>query len=292
MSIETNRTLQILASAAAGHYAVLAQVVYDGTQAHAFVRACEARRAPGILQLFPVTLTHLGAPFLRYCLDVAHGASVPISVHLDHATDAAHLEFALRLAEDGVAFDSIMVDASHAATDAENVALARPWIQRCKRLGIATEVELGRLEGGEAGLREIEGGMLTDPDKAEAFMDATGADILAPSIGNLHGSYKYVSGGPQFRQEILEALHARFGRGPPFLCLHGTDELPDALFRACIANGVTKVNVNSWARDPYCAALGRGLLDKSMPQAIEDGMRAFEDACVRFCDLLGASGKG
>jgi fructose-bisphosphate aldolase class II len=35
---------------------------------------------------------------------------------------------------------------------------------------VATEVELGRLEGGEAGLREITGSMLTEPDKAEAFM--------------------------------------------------------------------------------------------------------------------------
>lgn len=44
----------------------------------------------------------------------AHQASVPIAVHLDHATDPEHLEFALSLAEQGIAFDSIMVDASHA----------------------------------------------------------------------------------------------------------------------------------------------------------------------------------
>ena len=41
-------------------------------------------------------------------------ASVPIAVHLDHATDPEHLELALSLAEQGIAFDSIMVDASHA----------------------------------------------------------------------------------------------------------------------------------------------------------------------------------
>ena len=35
---------------------------------------------------------------------------------------------------------------------------------------MSVEVELGRLEGGEAGLREITGGMLTDPDKAQVFM--------------------------------------------------------------------------------------------------------------------------
>jgi fructose/tagatose bisphosphate aldolase len=44
----------------------------------------------------------------------AHNASVPISVHLDHATDAEQLELAVGLAEKGIKFDSIMVDASHA----------------------------------------------------------------------------------------------------------------------------------------------------------------------------------
>lgn len=46
--------------------------------------------------------------------DSAHQASVPIAVHLDHATDPEHIELALSLAEQGIAFDSIMVDASHA----------------------------------------------------------------------------------------------------------------------------------------------------------------------------------
>jgi fructose-bisphosphate aldolase class II len=37
-------------------------------------------------------------------------------------------------------------------------------------LGIAVEVELGRLEGGEAGLRMISDAKLTDPAKARTFM--------------------------------------------------------------------------------------------------------------------------
>jgi len=45
----------------------------------------------------------------------AHAASVPVAVHLDHATNAEHLELAIGLAEkEGIKFDSIMVDASHA----------------------------------------------------------------------------------------------------------------------------------------------------------------------------------
>lgn len=105
------------------------------------------------------------------------------------------MELAIGLAEQGIKFDSIMVDASHAdvgyvptldsvsgsktkayaiflfvQTDEENIAISKPFIDRCHALGISTEVELGRLEGGEAGLREITGGMLTNPDNAEHFI--------------------------------------------------------------------------------------------------------------------------
>lgn len=55
-------------------------------------------------------------------------------------------------------------------TDEENINIAIPWIKRCNAVGVATEVELGRLEGGEAGLRVVEGTVLTDPSKAEVFL--------------------------------------------------------------------------------------------------------------------------
>ena len=54
---------------------------------------------------------------------------------------------------------------------------------------MAVEVELGRLEGGEAGLRVVSDAQLTNDSKAEMFMSESGATLLAPSIGNLHGKY-------------------------------------------------------------------------------------------------------
>jgi hypothetical protein len=62
-------------------------------------------------------------------------------------------------------------------------------VDRATAAGVAVEVELGRLEGGEAGLRVITDAQLTNPDKAEHFMRESGATLLAPSIGNLHGIY-------------------------------------------------------------------------------------------------------
>jgi len=193
----------------------------------------------------------------------------------------------LSLAEQGIAFDSIMVDASHAETDEENIAIAKPYVERARKAGVTVEVELGRLEGGEAGLRMISDAKLTDPAKAKTFMEGTGAIILAPSIGNLHGSYL---NPPNFRQQILKDLHAQF-KGKVPLCLHGTDELPDSLFVECIKNGVSKVNVNSWGRDLYAKSLGEGLLSKPFPEAVEDATEVFAKSCDRFFKLFGSAGK-
>ena len=106
---------------------------YDAHSVIGLVRSAERKKSPAILQLFPVTLAYGGGPFLQFCLNAcvdrlissfygltlkffhsAHQASVPIAVHLDHATDPEHIELAISLAEKGIAFDSIMVDASHA----------------------------------------------------------------------------------------------------------------------------------------------------------------------------------
>lgn len=291
MSVPNNRTLDILAKAEAGGYGILAQTCYDWGMARGLVRAAERAKSPAILQLFPITLKYGQGPFLQYCLDLAHNASVPISVHLDHATDAEQLELAVGLAEQGIKFDSIMVDASHADEDEENIAIAVPWIKRCVAAGVATEVELGRLEGGEAGLRQIEGTIMTDPTKAETFMKQTGAHILAPCVGNRHGSYKPFGGADgQWDMELLQTLHSQFkGRVP--ICAHGTDELPEHMWGQMISKGVSKINVNSWCRDPYAEALSKALAGTPFPEATEEATEVFAENCAKFFKLFGSEGK-
>lgn len=140
-------------------------------------------------------------------------------------------------------------------------------------------------------------------------MAQTGAIILAPSIGNIHGRYasppdfrqdmyvflslsSYISGFfSQFFQRSLKDLHSRF-KGKVPLCLHGTDDLPDSLFRECIANGITKINVNGWAREPYLEVMKSGLnAGKLFPEIIEESTETFAKACERFMDLFGSTGK-
>jgi fructose-bisphosphate aldolase class II len=85
---------------------------------------------------------------------------------------------------------------------------------RATKAGVAVEVELGRLEGGEAGLRVVTDAQLTKADKAETFMRESGATLLAPSIGNLHGSY---INPPNFDLKLLKELHGIVNKGGHFV---------------------------------------------------------------------------
>lgn len=109
-----------------------------------------------------------GIHFTSFVIQACHAAKVPIAVHVDHAGTAEDIERVLDWAEQGVAVDSIMIDCSHHDSDEDNIAMAKPYCQRATKLGMAVEVELGRLAGGEEGVRVIEEGALTKPEKGES----------------------------------------------------------------------------------------------------------------------------
>ncbi|OQE24250.1 hypothetical protein PENSTE_c007G01852 [Penicillium steckii] len=104
---DSNRTWQILSHAKENDYAVGAYNCYNDDGVLAVIRAAEHKGSAAIIQLFPWTMHFQGAQFIRYVVDAAHAASVPIAVHLDHCIKSDDVEQALELP-----FDSIMVDAS------------------------------------------------------------------------------------------------------------------------------------------------------------------------------------
>ncbi|KAI8713839.1 Fructose-bisphosphate aldolase [Fusarium sp. LHS14.1] len=179
-----NRTLQILRSATEGKYGVLAIICYNIEHLTALVRAAEAKKSPLILQLFPSTVSQL--PTLAWAAVAAVKlASVPLSLHLDHAQDETQIrEIAATLP-----FDSIMVDMSHYEHD-ENLEKTKVLTRVCHDRGIAVEAESGRINGGEEGIAETGSleALFTTPEEVEDFLAAK-IDLLAPSIGNIHGDY-------------------------------------------------------------------------------------------------------
>jgi tagatose 1,6-diphosphate aldolase GatY/KbaY len=241
-------TLALLIRAREAGYAIGAFNVYNLEGALAVVSAAEAAHSPVVLQVHPKALEHGGAPLIALCQAAADAAYIPVSVHLDHSTSSDVIRSAL-----SAGASSIMADGSH-LTYEENVWFTQEMVALAHNQGAAVEAELGHISGTEDGLKvdELEERM-TDPDQAAEFVVETGVDALAVCIGNIHGPY--------FREPYLDfpRLHAIRERVDIPLVLHGASGLPAEMVRRCIADGVSKLNVNTEVRIAYLAALRQQL---------------------------------
>lgn len=188
---DNNTTIRILRKAERERYGVIAAIAYNLEQIHGLVTAAEEARSPVIIQFFPWAVTFADSLLIRTAKDAASRASVPISIHLDHAQD----EDIIKHAADNLPFDSIMVDMSH-YDKAENLEKTAKWVKYCHERGIATEAEPGRIEGAEDGVMDTAGleASKTTTEEVNEFI-ATGVDSLAPAFGNVHGEYG--AQGPQ-----------------------------------------------------------------------------------------------
>ena len=160
-------------------------VSYNDDGIVAVIRAAELQRSPAIIQVFPWTLHFQGPEFISYAIARAHAADVPVAVHLDHCIEHADVELALKIPN----LDSVMVDASTSNPEA-NIQYCAEIARRAKENGMTVEAEMGRINGGEDGLKTVDMEVLyTDPEFARDFVEKTGVQFLAPSFGNVHGPY-------------------------------------------------------------------------------------------------------
>jgi len=136
-----------------------------------------------------------------------------------------------------------MIDGSKEGFE-ENIRLTSGVVAAAREKGIPVEAEIGTLGGKEDGLVNEEGGY-TDPSQAAEFTARTGVQSLAVAIGTAHGIYH---GTPKLDIERLKRI--RLEVEIP-LVLHGASGLADADIRACIAEGICKVNFATELRIAY-----------------------------------------
>jgi fructose/tagatose bisphosphate aldolase len=164
--------------------------------------------------------------------------------------------------------------------------------------GVAVEGEVGELPyGATAGAQPAHGGSPSDPSMAAEFVAATGVDLLAVSVGNVHIK---TSGQECLNLALLEQIRNRV-RIP--LVLHGGTGISPQSLRDAVALGVTKVNFGTYLKQRYLAAVREAIgYDNPDPHRLlgmggrEDvlmaGRLAVRDAVLERIDLLGCRGKG
>ena len=246
--------------------------------AEAIVAGAEAARAPVVLQISQNCVAYHGAlaPIARACLAIAGQATVPVSVHLDHASTVELVEAAA-----GLGLASVMYDAS-ALPYLDNVRATTEVTRWCHERGIWVEAELGEV-GGKDGVHSATA--RTDPGEAARFVSATAVDALAVAVGSSHAMLT--------RDAVLDLgliATIRHTVSVP-LVLHGSSGVPDQDLIAAVRAGITKVNIATQLNRVFTAAVRRTL--SAEPATVDPrrygaaGRDAITPEVARLLRLLG-----
>ena len=145
------------------------------------------------------------------------------------------------------------------------------------------ECELGSVSGLTDETGHEDEMVYTDPAEAADFLERTGADFLAVSIGTQHGVYK---AEPHLDIPRLQEIRAAVDAP---LVLHGGSGLSDDDFRNTISGGIAKVNVytdiilagkRALAEHPEASYTGRhrAMAREAMKEATLQKLRVFGSA--------------
>lgn len=208
------KALEMLKKAMKGRYGILALNFNNLEVLKGLVKAAEDTNAPLFLAVSRDGVSFIGAQYLKGLIEATKATTkAQVVFHLDHGKTFEDIVEAI-----DIGFDSVMIDASSLSYE-ENVALTKKATDYAHAHGIPVEAELGKLVGIEDHVKVAAGeGSYTDPDQALDFVNKTGIDSLAISIGTSHGAYKF--DGPQkLRFDILQKIQEKIPDMP--LVLHG-----------------------------------------------------------------------
>jgi fructose-bisphosphate aldolase, class II len=184
-------------------------------------------------------------------------SGVPIFLNADHTHSLTKAEEVAR-----AGFDSIVFDLSALPWE-ENVRQTKEAVARLKEIhpGMLIEGEIGDIGTGseihETTIDVSKG--LTTPEEARQYIAATGVDILAPAVGNMHGmSGSMVRGEARKHLDIARIAEIKKATGVP-LTLHGGSGTDDEDFRRAIAAGINIVHINTELRVAWRQSLEASL---------------------------------
>ena len=319
----------VLDHAAENNYGVAAFNVNNMEQIQSIMEAAEETDSPVIVQASRGARAYSQDTYLRNLMQAAAELypHIPIVMHQDHGNSVDTCASAI---ENG--FTSVMMDGSLEAdgkTPASydyNVDITRKVVELAHAQGVSVEGELGCLGSLETGMGEAEDGhgaegvlshdqLLTDPEEAASFVEATGVDALAVAIGTSHGAYKFTKAptGDVLDMGRIEEIHAKLPN--THLVMHGSSSVPQELqdiinefggnikqtygvpveeIQRGIRSGVRKINVDTDNRLAITGAIRKVLTENPAefdPRAyLKPARAAMKKVCVDRMVAFGQAG--
>ena len=231
---------QLLDHAAENGYAVPAFNINNMEQGLAIMTAAQATKSPVILQASRGARAYANDLVLAGLIQGFAKAfpDIPLCMHLDHGNGLATCATAIQNGFTSVMMDgSLKADGKTPADYDYNRDVTAQVVQMAHACGVSVEGELGVLGSLETGMGDKEDGhgaegklsedqLLTDPDQAADFVQATGVDALAIAIGTSHGAYKFSRRptGDILAIDRIREIHARLPN--THLVMHGSSSVP------------------------------------------------------------------
>lgn len=208
------------------------------------LQAIEKSAVPTFIQVAPTNISLAGYDYIvdmvkRY----AKNMDTPVALHLDHGKKFEDVKKATR-----AGFTSIMIDGA-AYSFEENIVFTKRAVDFAKGYGIPVEAELGAILGKEDD-HVSEADSKTDPAQVEEFVRCTGCDMLAVSVGNVHG----LEDKPHINFKLLEEISKI---SPIPLVIHGGSGIPDNQIQRMVEFNVAKINIASDLRQSFIKSVGQ-----------------------------------
>lgn len=199
---------------------------------------------PGYIQVSSSNLKlsdpHIMVEITKHALAYA---DVPVALHLDHGKSFEDVKACVN-----AGFTSVMIDASHLPFE-DNIREVKQAVEYCHFYGVPVEAELGALGGKEDDIAN-EAESTTDPSMVREFASRCGCDLLAVSVGNVHGLDLQPRVDLKLLKEIAEV-------SPVPLVMHGGSGIPFDIIRKAKAFNLLKINYGADLRKAFIETFGK-----------------------------------
>ncbi|MEX0934331.1 MAG: class II fructose-bisphosphate aldolase [Candidatus Saccharimonadales bacterium] len=261
----------------------------------AVVKAMDAKKAPAMVEVSASEVKAMGLKNIRDMVDnYRQEYGVELYINLDHSPSVEEAKAGIDAGYEFIHID--ISQANHDASDEEIIAATSEVVEYAKTTGALVESE-PHYFGGSSNVHDEEidyeevRKTFSNRKGTKSFIKATGIDTFAVAVGNLHGKYPVPK---QLDIELLKSIKANLPEHA-FLSLHGGSGTPEHYYQEAIANGISKVNINSDMRYAFRKTLEKVLADnpsqyavvKLMPEVIA----AVQSVVEEKIDMFGAAGK-
>lgn len=277
---------EILEPAVKDNFAVGGFNVTESTMFKAIVEEAQYREAPAIIQVSPNEFQFSERELYLYFSVRLQRSRNPFVLHYDHSKS---YEGCIRAIQAG--FTSVMFDGSQMEYD-QNVECTRRVVEAAHGAGVSVEGEIGTIGETADYLNGTVWDMVyTSPELARRFVEDTGVDALAVSIGTVHGILPkgYV---PKLQLGLLKELAAAV---PVPLVLHGGSGTPHDEVAAACRTGIHKVNISSEFKHAYYQSVREFVTNHptlvSPTLVLKDAVQEVRNVAGTKMQVLGSAGK-